>query len=308
MNQLETHSLVTCADLLQHIAQTSEQWLLLDVRPEADFESAHLPRAVQSSVYEMAFVDRMPEIAAPGDERSICVYGNGPDTHEARMAAEKLVRMGYRRVFEFRGGLEEWMAAGGAVEGVQAPKPAEPAVPDSRMEIDLTESRIEWIGRNLLNRHHGTIELVSGYIDFRDGLPAGGEFVIDMNSIACTNLSGDPLHDVLVGHLQGHDFFDTEIYPQADYRILSTRRIEEATPGAPNLHVDGELSIKGKTLPLSFAAVAGFTGEGQPAAQAVLAFDRTHWNVIYGSARFFRNLGMHLVNDLIEIQLRIVCR
>ena len=28
----------------------------------------------------------------------------------------------------------------------------------------------------------------------------------------------------------------------------------------------------------------------------------------YGSARFFRNLGMHLVNDLIEIHLRILTR
>jgi hypothetical protein len=30
-------------------------------------------------------------------------------------------------------------------------------------------------------------------------------------------------------------------------------------------------------------------------------FDRTRWNVIYGSSRFFEHLGMHLVFDLISI-------
>jgi hypothetical protein len=28
--------------------------------------------------------------------------------------------------------------------------------------------------------------------------------------------------------------------------------------------------------------------------------------VIYGSGRFFRNLGMHLVNDLISVELKLV--
>ncbi len=185
----------------------------------------------------------MREIAGPEDGRSFCVYGCGPDTHDARMAAEKLARAGYGDVLEFR-----------------------------------------------------------------DGLPVGGEFVFDMDKIACTNLAGDPLHDVLVDHLRSHDFFDTGIHPEARFVIGSARRIGDATAGLPNLRIEGELTLKGTTLPLGFDAVAGFTGDGLPAAQAVLAIDRTMWNVIYGSARFFRNLGMHLVNDLVEIHLRIVAK
>jgi hypothetical protein len=34
--------------------------------------------------------------------------------------------------------------------------------------------------------------------------------------------------------------------------------------------------------------------------------DRTRWNVIYGSTRFFEYLGMHKVFDLISFQIRIV--
>jgi hypothetical protein len=250
----------------------------------------------------------MGGIAAPGDKRMLCVHGNSETTHEARMAAEKLVRAGYPEVLEFRGGIEEWMAAGGDVEGLAASPSADPGVTDGRREIDLLKSRLEWIGRNLLNRHHGTLAIRGGHLDFRDGLPSGGEFVFDMHGIACTNLAGDPLHDVLVNHLRSDDFFDTEVHPEALFRIASARRIGDGGAGSPNLRIEGELTLKGKTLPLAFEAIAGFTPDGRPAAQAVLAFDRTLWNVIYGSARFFRNLGMHLVNDLIEVQLRIVVK
>lgn len=41
------------------------------------------------------------------------------------------------------------MAAGGAVEGQAASPTADPGVRDGRREIDLGESRLEWIGRNL---------------------------------------------------------------------------------------------------------------------------------------------------------------
>lgn len=55
-------------------------------------------------------------------------------------------------------------------------------------------------------------------------------------------------------------------------------------------------------------ATTGLTPEGKPAAQATFSLDRTHWGAIYGSARFFQRRGMHLVNDLIDLQLRIVGR
>jgi len=55
-----------------------------------------------------------------------------------------------------------------------------------------------------------------------------------------------------------------------------------------------------------FEAAAGWTGDGRPAAQALVPIDRTLWNVIYGSGRLFSGLGGHLVSDLIELELRMV--
>ncbi len=280
--------------------------ILVDVRSEADHLAARIPGARHNCVFEIAFMDRMAAIAGSDVSGAVCVYGCGVETHEARMAAEKLARAGYREVLELRGGIEEWMAEGGEIEG-DAPSPSAESVPeDGRWEVDLAESRVEWIGRNLLNRHHGTLGIREGHLDLRNGLPVGGEFVFDMNSIACTNLAGDPLHDVLVDHLRSHDFFDCGVFPEARFRIKESRPIGRGGVGAPNMQVEGELTIKGTTVPVVFDVVAGVTPDGCPAAQAVLEIDRTLWNVIYGSGRFFRNLGMHLVNDLVEVQLRIV--
>lgn len=45
------------------------------------------------------------------------------------------------------------------------------------------------------------------------------------------------------------------------------------------------------------------------ASEAHFNLDRTPWRISYGSARFFENLGMHLVSDLISFQVKIVtCR
>ena len=221
------------------------------------------------------------------------------------MAAEKLCRNGYAQVFELRCGIEDWIKEGFTVEQTLAdPTPPAP-IPDGSVPIDLKESRIRWTGRNLLNMHEGELALKSGHLDFDHGTLKGGEFVINMHSVRSTDLAGDPLHDVLVRHLIDHDFFDVEKYPEARF-VITSAVPSGAHPGAPGLEIHGMLTLKDVTAPVVFAATHGFTDEGKAAAQASFPIDRTKWNVKYGSGRLFRNLGMHLVNDQIDLQLRIV--
>lgn len=277
--------------------------LLLDVRLPEDFGRVHLPGAVNNCVFEVAFGERLSGIA-PDKKSAICVYGADGESLEGRIAAEKLIRAGYENVRELHGGLAGWQTAGQPVEGKNIPSPQQ-TPPDGVIPIDLQESRVEWTGRNLLNKHHGFVTIKSGRLEFAQGRLTGGEFLMDMTSLACSDLQGDVLHDVLIAHLRSDDFFDTERYPEARFVITRTE-MTEAPPGTPNLTVHGLLTVKDATHEIAFSAVAGVTAEGKPAAQATLAFDRTKWNVLYGSGKFFRNLGGHLVNDLIEIQLRIV--
>ncbi len=292
------------AELADMLA-SSRPPVLVDVRSESSFARRHLPGARNNCVFEVAFLERMPELA-PDLETPVCVYGECTDSEESLMAAEKLVRSGYREVYDLRCGIGDWIAAGLPVEQAGAGDAPSPGIPDGPRPVDLEESRIRWTGRNLLNMHQGTLSLKSGFLDFKAGAPVGGEFVIDMRSIRCTDLEGSPLLEIFIRHMFDHDFFDVELYPEARFVITKTAPVHGARPGSPDLAVEGLLTLKDVTAPVAFTAAHGITAEGKAAAQASFAIDRTRWNVKYGSGRLFRNLGGHLVNDMIELQLRIV--
>lgn len=278
--------------------------VLVDVRLPDDFEAGHLPGAIGNCVFEVAFCDRVPGICAD-KARPIVVYGEAADSHESRVAADKLARLGHTNVSDFREGFRGWKAAGFPIEG-RAAASAVPVPNDGRHDLDLAESRIEWTGRNLLNKHTGNIALKSGFIEISGAQLAGGEFEIDLHQIRCADLAGNPLHEVLIAHLLSDDFFDAERFPVARFRIDRAESIPGAAAGQPNLDITGTLDLRGVQAPLRFQASAGLTPDGKPAAQAVFSFDRTIWEVIYGSGKLFRRLAGHLVNDLIDIQLRVV--
>lgn len=277
--------------------------VLLDVRLPEDFTAAHLPGAVNQCVFEVMF---LAELEAKDFKKDIvmCVYGAAADSHESRIAAEKLERAGYTEVLDFRGGLEEWIVDGNPVED-QKPGEKPPVMGDGRHDLDPTESKVVWVGRNLINKHWGHLGLSSGYVEFRGGVPRSGEAVLDMRRITCSDLAGDALHEVLIHHLESDDFFDVARFPEALFRFDRTERCSES-PGCCNLKLHGHLTLRGITKPLVIGAAAGFTPEGKAALQATFTLDRTDWGVLYGSGRFFRKLAGHLVNDSIELQLRIL--
>jgi rhodanese-related sulfurtransferase len=65
--------------------------LLFDVRLADDHEASHILGSVNNCVFEVAFLDRLPELA-PDKARTIIVYGASQESAEARVAAEKLER------------------------------------------------------------------------------------------------------------------------------------------------------------------------------------------------------------------------
>ena len=89
---------------------------LLDARPAADFRAGHLPRA-QSLPIELA-----PEMLAGmqvslARDQALLTYCARSDCDEGLELALMLRQQGYTNVMLFPGGLQEWRAAGGAVEG-----------------------------------------------------------------------------------------------------------------------------------------------------------------------------------------------
>lgn len=293
------------ADELQQLI-ASGTVSLIDVLLPEDFACRHIPGAGNACVYEMVFLERMAE-CVPDRERAVVVYDDSGTTLAARTAREKLERAGYRNVAILEGGLQAWQAAGLEVESsVPAPPPA--SLRDGIYQIDTEKSVVEWIGRNINNRHIGRISISGGEVVLTDGKPMSGRFVLDMTTITNLDLQDEGWRGMLHRHLKSEDFFDVERYPTATFELRGAAAIAGSTPGTPNVEIAGSLTIKETTRPLCFPAIIAPQEDGTVKAQAAIDLDRTIWNVCYGSGRLYERLGMHLVNDLISIELFIVAR
>ncbi|MDA8431317.1 MAG: YceI family protein [Geobacteraceae bacterium] len=279
---------------------------LIDVLLPEDFACRHIPAAGNACVYEMVFLERVAE-CAPDRDRPVVVYDDSGTTLAARTAKEKLERAGYGRVRILEGGLQAWQASGFAVESSVAAPPLA-TVRDGVYRVDGEKSVVEWIGRNINNRHHGRITISSGEIVVSKGLPLSGSVVLDMNTITNLDLQDEGWRNMLLSHLKSEDFFDVARYPTASFTLRGAAPIAGSTAGTANLEIAGLLTVRDTTRSLCFAAMVVPQADGTLKAQAALDLDRTLWDVSYGSGKLYERLGMHLVNDLISIELFIVAR
>jgi polyisoprenoid-binding protein YceI len=185
---------------------------------------------------------------------------------------------------------------------------AEAQLQDGTYLIDTGKSVLEWIGRNLNNRHYGHITIQDGEVVVQGGNPVAGRIVLDMNSIDNIDLQDQGWRDMLIAHLKSVDFFSVAQYPTALFRLTVWEDQEGVLPEARNGKVAGELTIKDVTRPISFTAIVAPQADGSIKAHAAFDIDRTLWNVCYGSCKLFERLGMHMVHDIISLELFIVAR
>jgi polyisoprenoid-binding protein YceI len=295
---------ITCAELHRRLEEGFAP-LLLDVLPPEEFSSRHLAGAQNACVYEMVFLANVRALA-PDQEAALLVYDATGQTRAAVMAGERLEAAGYRQVLILTGGLAAWEAAGYQVErGAEAREVTEPRLADKTYTVDQARSRIEWTGRNLNGRHLGTIAVAGGELVVAAGALVGGTVVLDMTTISNLDQQDEGYRQLLTSHLQSADFFDVARFPTATMTLTGWVPLAGSTPGTPNYTIQGRLTIKGVTREISFPAIVNPELDGSVRAQAALEFDRTLWDVLYGSGRLFEKLGMHLVNDLIGVELFI---
>jgi polyisoprenoid-binding protein YceI len=280
--------------------------LVVDILPPEEYCASHLPGAVNACVYEMVFLDRMAELA-PDRSVPLVLYDATGTTRAAATAREKLLASGYRNVRILEGGLAGWCAASYPLEQT-GDLLQEPQILDGTYLIDPSASVLEWTGRNINNRHYGRIPVQGGTVVFAGGELQEGGVVLDMSGITNQDLQDETYRQMLVNHLLSADFFDVARYPLATMAVKGWEPIPSASPGAPDHLLRGELTIKGVTRPITVPVMVMPQGDGSIKAQAAFAIDRTDWNITYGSGKLFEKLGMHLVNDRIDIELFFVAR
>ncbi len=307
MDKSATFSTITPQEL--HKKMTDEEdFLLIDTLTPDHFEKVHIPGAENACVFEVVFLDHV-EGFIPDRKRKIILYGSSAKSRDAATAAEKLIRDGYGNVMTLAGGLELWRKAGYPLEGSQSGGMEDPetelGVVNGIYMVRADESVIEWTGRNVNKKHYGVVKLSKGEMTVEDG-SVTGSFEIDMKSIRNIDLDGDDLQPVLISHLNSDDFFFVKMFPQALFTLDSATLLKKPSLSSPNFKVKGTLKLRGIKKGITFPATVNPRSEGGAIVEAHFDIDRARWGVIYGSSRFFEHLGIHLVFNLISIQLHLV--
>ena len=162
-----------------------------------------------------------------------------------------------------------------------------------KLKIKPEASKVEWYAEKLTGKHNGDVQLKSGTLELEDNQIVGGSFVIDMTTINTTDISGE-YKDKLDGHLKSADFFDVTNHGVATYTITETKVITDHP--IHNTEITGNLTLKGKTLAITFPATVEVRDD-KIAAFGEMTIDRTQFDVKYGSASFFDSLGDKAIMD-----------
>lgn len=155
--------------------------------------------------------------------------------------------------------------------------------------VDTVATFVDWKAAHKggLAPRWGKIKVTSGTISVDKESLTGGEFVVNMNSLyvdpASVTEDGKKSTD-LEGHLKGADFFDVAKAPTAKFVITKvepfTKAKESSLVADPNYVISGNLTLKDKTLNITFPAKVQVT-ETTATASAKFVIDRTAWGINY---------------------------
>lgn len=155
--------------------------------------------------------------------------------------------------------------------------------------IDTTTTSVDWKGAHKggLAPRWGKFNVSMGTLSVANDSISGGEFLINMASLqvdpASVTEEGKKASD-LEGHLKSADFFDVAKAPTAKFVITKVAPYTAAAGASlisdPNYLISGNLTLKDKTLNVTFPAKVQLTADSVTAA-AKFVIDRSAWGINY---------------------------
>jgi len=166
-----------------------------------------------------------------------------------------------------------------------------------KFEIVSAKSNIDWVGRKVTGAHNGTIAIKAGTLTLTNDKLIDGKFIIDTTSIKILDVTDPATNAQFAGHLASDDFFSSEKYPEATLKITSVS----------GKHLEGSLTIKGITHPISFNADVNVNGDTL-VASGKLVIDRTRYEMKFRSGNFFKDLGDTLIYNDFDLNVNITAK
>lgn len=180
---------------------------------------------------------------------------------------------------------------------VQEPvAPAQQAATGNKITLDTQKSVIKWIGTKLKGRHNGTIKIKEGSVIINQKKVVGGEFIIDMDTIEVSDLTGKDKAK-LEGHLRSEDFFEIAKFPTSKFVVTSVSEPNQTG----EVQVTGNLEMKGITKSITFPAKIQFSEDGKVVtAKANFNINRQLWGITY------KGMADNAINDEVNLELDLI--
>jgi polyisoprenoid-binding protein YceI len=159
---------------------------------------------------------------------------------------------------------------------------------------------VRWTGKKITGKSHsGTVDIKLGNISIAAGELMNIDFTMDMTSIKDQTIKDAEDKAKLEGHLKSADFFGTEEYPEASFSM--TRTEMDDFKGS----IYGDLTIKGQTHEVKADIIVSQSGMQELVASGTMFFDRTQYDVKYGSGTIFTDLGDKAIRDNVPLSFSI---
>lgn len=164
-----------------------------------------------------------------------------------------------------------------------------------KVHINLSSSKLTFIGKKVTGEHTGNVLLKEGNLNFKGENLIAGEFVIDMNSITNTDIADKEYHEKFLTHIKSPDFFDVANNPIATLKIKNVKKLKDQ-----EFAITADLTIKKITKTITFNAKAN-----KKEAQAHIVFDRTLFGIKFKSGKYDPGLGDKLIYDDVIIDVAL---
>lgn len=174
--------------------------------------------------------------------------------------------------------------------------------------VDANQTQLFWEGTKVTGKHNGTIQVSEGNVYVNDGQVTGGQFTIDMNSIAVLDLEGE-WRDNLEAHLKGtaadkaDDFFNVNQFPTANFEITRISELENDVEGTHMVY--GNLTMKGQSREIGFKSSISLIDGVLTVVSPQFNINRTDWGIRYGSANFVDNIGDKAISDDFGVKISL---
>jgi polyisoprenoid-binding protein YceI len=146
---------------------------------------------------------------------------------------------------------------------------------------------LTFVGKKPDGKHEGGFKKLAGTATVTDGKieTLKAEVDIDADSLYSDDAK-------LTTHLKSPDFFDVKNNPKATFKITKVEK------GDKTYTVTGDLTLLGKTKPVSFPATVTATGDALTVT-ASFSIDRTTWGMNYGKGK---------IEDKVELGLKVTAK